>query len=69
MSILQVPVIEVFTKYDQFRRGIKIRLEDQRRDPALLNSEVESIFEEHYLASLQGPPPFICLEGQILNSH
>ena len=30
----QVPVIAVFTKYDQFKRDMKIKLEDQYRDPA-----------------------------------
>jgi len=57
-----VPVVAVFTKYDHFRRDIKMKLEDQRRDPALLDAEVESVFNEHYLASLTGPPPFVRLE-------
>jgi hypothetical protein len=63
----QVPVIAVFTKYDQFRRDIKMKLEDQlegRGTEIDLNAEVESKFSQHYLASLNGPPPFIRLESE-----
>jgi hypothetical protein len=60
-----VPVIVVFTKYDQFKYDIKMKLEDQGRDPEMdLNAEVENIFKQHYLASLNGPPPFIRLESE-----
>jgi len=52
----------VFTKYDQFRRNISFKLEDQHRDPALLDADVESAFKEHYLASLTVAPPFVLLE-------
>ena len=57
-------MIAVFTKYDQFKRDIMIKLEDQGRDPALLNNEVERIFGEYYLANLGGSPPFVCLESE-----
>jgi hypothetical protein len=57
-------VIAVFTKYDQFKRDIIYKLEDQGRDPALINEEVESVFGEHYLANLRGTPPFVRLEGK-----
>ena len=60
-----VPVIAVFTKYDQFKRNIKMKLEDEHRDTEInLDAEAEKIFEEHYLASLNGPPPFIRLESE-----
>ena len=60
-----VPVIAVFTKYDQFKCDIKMKLEDEGRDPEMeLNDEVENIFNQHYLASLNGPPPFIRLESE-----
>jgi len=58
-----VPVIAVFTKYDQFRRNIMMKLEDQHRDPALLNHEMERTFGEHYLANLGRSAPFVHLEG------
>ena len=60
-----VPVIAVFTKFDQFKRNIKMKLEDEHRDTEIdLDAEAEKIFEQHYLASLNGPPPFIRLESE-----
>jgi len=65
---LQVPVIAVFTKYDQFKRNIRMKLEDEGRDPEMdLNAEVEIMFKQHYLANLYGPPPFIRLESEYRN--
>ena len=61
----QVPVVAVFTKFDQFRRNIRMKLEDEGRDPGMdLNTEVENMFNQHYLASLKGPPPFIRLQSE-----
>jgi hypothetical protein len=66
--ILLVPVIAVFTKYDQFRREINFKLEDQglgtSTEPGLLNAEVERIFEKQYLANLRGAAPFVRLESE-----
>jgi hypothetical protein len=63
-----VPVIVIFTKYDQFRRETYFRLEDQGldtcTDPALLNAEVEKIFNKEYLAKLRESTPFVCLESE-----
>ena len=60
----QVPVIAVFTKFDQFRRNIRMKLQDERCDPGMdLNTEVENVFNRYYLANLNGPPPFIRLES------
>jgi hypothetical protein len=64
---LQVPVIAVFTKRDQFRREIKMKLEDQRGgeiDRALVDREMEQMFDEHYLAKLGEAPRFVCLESE-----
>ena len=42
-----------------------MKLEDQHRDPATeLDTEVKSIFNQYFLASLTGPPPFIRLESK-----
>ena len=58
-------MIAVFTKYDQFKRNIKMKLEDEDRDPKIyLDAEAENIFKQHYLDSLSGPPPFIRLESE-----
>jgi len=61
-----VPVIAVFTKYDQFKREIKMKLEDQPegRDPAHFDDDVENIFKEHFLDNLKGSPPFVRLESR-----
>jgi hypothetical protein len=68
-GIFQVPVIAVFTKYDQFKREVNMKLEDQRRDSdplsgADFDAEMENIFNEHYLADLVGSPPFVRLESE-----
>ena len=57
-------MIAVFTKHDQFRRDITMKLEDQHRDPALLDDEMEKIFGEQFLANLKGSPPFVRLESE-----
>jgi hypothetical protein len=57
-------VIAVFTKYDQFKRNIKMKLEDEDRSPETFETEAENVFNEHYLASLGGNPPFVRLEGE-----
>ena len=50
----QVPVIVVFTKYDQFLRNVKIHLEDFGK----INDDVSGVagrqFKEHYLHRLGG---------------
>ena len=63
-EIFQVPVIAVFTKYDQFKRNIKMKLEDENRDPALLDIEEKNIFKEQYLAHLTGSPRCVILESE-----
>ena len=62
----QVPVIALFTKYDQFKRNIKMKLEDENHShaEAHVNVEVERIFEQHYLAPLSRRPPFIHMESE-----
>ena len=65
--IFQVPVIAVFTKYDQFKRDIKMKLEDEGRDPEThFDAEVKSVFDQYYLGSLSGPPAFVRLESEDL---
>ena len=68
-----VPVIAVFTKYDQFKREINFKLEDQGLDtstnPGLLNTELERVFEEQYLTKLRGSAPFVHLESKNFFNH
>ena len=54
----------VFTKYDQFKRNIKMKLEDEGRSPEMFETEAENVFNEHYLSSLGGNPSFVRLEGE-----
>ena len=57
-------MIALFTKFDQFKRNIMIKLEDENRDLAELDAEVANMFHQHYLARLSGSPPFVCLESE-----
>ena len=67
MGIFQVPVLALFTKYDQFKRNVKI---DLMGHPEMhIDAEVKSRFKQRYLASLSGPPPFICLESEDFVTH
>ena len=63
--IFQVPVIAVFTKFDQFKRDIKMKLEDEGRDPEThFEAEVESVFYRSYLGGLSERPLFVRLESE-----
>jgi hypothetical protein len=65
MGFFKVPVIAVFTKFDQFKREIKFKLEDGSRDPGTdVNEEVERLFGEHYQACLQGSRWFVRLGSE-----
>ena len=60
-------MIAVFTKRDQFRREVVMKLEDKRGsevNQALLDREMEGIFKEHFLAKLGQAPRFVCLESK-----
>ena len=50
-----VPVIAVFTKYDQFKRDVKIDLLSNSQNASLedVKNEAENIFQEHYLGVLK----------------
>jgi hypothetical protein len=64
---LKVPVIAVFTKFDQFRRDIRMKVEDQDRDaddPAIVKAEMERVLKDEFLAHLKGSPPVVCLESE-----
>ena len=63
-----VPVIAVFTKYDQFKIDVGMKLEDgECSEGTRLDSEVERIFRKHYLNRLSEvteTPPYIRLESE-----
>ena len=63
--IFQVPVIAVFTKYDQFKRNIRMKLEDQGRDSVTdFDEEVKRVFDRYYLGALSRAQPFVRLESE-----
>jgi hypothetical protein len=66
MKFFTVPVIAVFTKFDQFKREIRFKLEDGGRDIGTdLNEEVERLFREHYQAGLGESLLFVRLESKV----
>ena len=67
LGIFQVPVIAVFTKYEQFSLDIEMKLEDQGRNAEAQSNvvETESVFNQQYLANLMGAPPYIRLQSEV----
>ena len=63
LGIVQVPVIAVFTKYNQFKRDIEMDQDDDAQ--AQLHVQIDSVFSAKYLAILKGTPPYICLESEV----
>ena len=63
-------MIAVFTKYDQFKRDVEMKLEDEDFDPeavrADLDAEMETLFRRHYLSHLEGSVPYVRLESEDL---
>ncbi|KAH9013225.1 hypothetical protein EDB85DRAFT_974983 [Lactarius pseudohatsudake] len=57
-----VPVIAVFTKYDQFRRNVKIDLMDYGNPDDSVTEVTEKLFQEHYLHPLGDHAVFVRLE-------
>ncbi|KAH9005051.1 hypothetical protein EDB86DRAFT_2796846 [Lactarius hatsudake] len=57
-----VPVIAIFTKYDQFRRNVKIDVEDYGNPDDKVSEVAEKIFQEHYLHPLGDGVGFVRLE-------
>ncbi len=56
---LEVPVIAVFTKYDQFLRNVAIDLEDRHYEDRSINvsqkakaREAKKLFDEHFMGPL-----------------
>lgn len=71
MDCSTVPVIAVFTKYDQFRLDIEMNLEDRGcPEPATeAPAEAERVFKEEYLRNLGEAPQFVRLESEVLEGR
>jgi hypothetical protein len=63
MHRFPVPVIAVFTKYDQFLRNVTMHLEDYGNPDDDLSDAAESQFKEYYLAHLGDGVRFVQLES------
>ncbi|KAH9012993.1 hypothetical protein EDB85DRAFT_991680 [Lactarius pseudohatsudake] len=57
-----VPVVVVFTKYDQFQRNVQIYVEDFGSPDDTVSDVAEKQFEEHYLHALDDGVRFVRLE-------
>ncbi|KAH9053048.1 GTP-binding protein [Lactarius vividus] len=57
-----VPVIAVFTKYDQFRRNVQIDLTDYGNPDDSVTEVTEKLFQEHYLHPLGDHVVYVRLE-------
>ena len=67
MKHFEVPVIAVFTKYDQFLRNLKMdMLDDSDKYADRSVSEVaEELFQEHYLCPLGDDIGYVRLESEL----
>ncbi|KAH9166167.1 hypothetical protein EDB89DRAFT_1857661 [Lactarius sanguifluus] len=66
-----VPVIALFTKFDQFRRNVEMHVIDYPSEyPDTIVSEVvEKQFQEHYLSTLGTDVKFVRLESRFNKMH
>ena len=66
MKHFEVPIIVVFTKYDQFLRNVRFDVSD---DPGIhlgrSVSEVAERFQEHYLRPLGDKVTYVRLESKL----
>ncbi|KAI9432383.1 hypothetical protein H4582DRAFT_1857972 [Lactarius indigo] len=60
-----VPVIAVFTKYDQFLRNVQIHVEDFGSPDDNISDVAKKQFEEHYLRALDDGVRFVRLESEL----
>jgi hypothetical protein len=61
--IFEVPVIGVFTKYDQFKLNVEMELEDHGDPDGLGTAAPERRFREHYLYHIGDGARFVQLES------
>ena len=67
MKYFEVPIIVVFTKYDQFLRNVKMDVSD---DPDMypnksLSEVAEEWFQEHYLHPLGDEVRYVQLQSKL----
>ena len=69
--MISVPVIVVFTKYEDFWDNIRLDLEDKGSTTLQesVDAECEKKFQEHYYSQLPNKFPFVKLERELLFLH
>jgi len=62
---MTVPIIAVFTKYDQFKLNVEMKLQDEGEDslPEVIEEKVKELFQAEYLGMISGQPRYITLES------
>jgi hypothetical protein len=64
---LLVPIIAVFTKFDQFKFDVEMRLVDEGcEEPSqdLVDATVQERLETEYIGAIQGQPRHVVLDGK-----
>ncbi|KAF8258006.1 hypothetical protein EI94DRAFT_1756079, partial [Lactarius quietus] len=69
-----VPVIAVFTKYDQFLCNVEMDMQDESEDPdnytdSDVSAEAEKRFQDHYLSPLGNDVKYVRLENMHMNDN
>ena len=69
-TILQVPVIAVFTKFDQFRRNVEMDVSDypDKYLDSNVSQVVENHFQEYYRRPLGDDARYVQLESTLLRA-
>ena len=59
---MAVPIIAVFTKYDQFKLNVEMNLEEDSL-PEVVEEKAKELFQAEYLGMISGQPRYITLES------
>ena len=65
---MTVPIIAVFTKYDQFKFNVEMKLQDEEEDDLpeeVIKEKAKELFQAEYLSVISGQPRYIILESMI----
>jgi hypothetical protein len=67
---MTVPIIAVFTKYDQFKLNVEFKLEDKGKDPLpeVIEEKAKELFQAEYLGMISGQPRYKTLESMTVLS-
>ena len=67
-----MPIVAVFTKFDQFKLNIQMELEDSYANNNVscesIRTEVEKTFKQDYLDKIDGNPGYVQLQSKLYPS-